>query len=97
MDWQCHAFNFASGATRTANEGYQKLLEDANSKKIAAGTDGAGDQLKTLKLSSQVKGSTFAETDLTQSHLRLKRKSQMQLLVNDCLSSIVLTALSKQL
>jgi hypothetical protein len=67
------AFYFASGATRATNEGYQRLLEDANSKIIASGPE-AEDKLKALKLSSQAKGLTFFETDLKLDLVQIKKK-----------------------
>jgi hypothetical protein len=67
------AFYFASGATRATNEGYQKLLEDANSKIVTNGTQ-PDDKLKALSLSSQAKGLTFYETDLNQTLAQIKKK-----------------------
>jgi hypothetical protein len=57
-------FYFASGASRAENEGYQKLLEDAN-QRISGTGPSPYDKLKQLKLSSQVKGLTFFENDET--------------------------------
>jgi hypothetical protein len=67
------AFYFASGATRATNEGYQKLLEDANSKIVTSGSQ-PDDKLKALNLSSQAKGLTFYETDLKQTLAQIKKK-----------------------
>jgi hypothetical protein len=67
------AFYFASGATRATNEGYQKLLEDANSKIVAGGAQ-LDDKLKALNLSSQAKGLTFYETDLRLNLVQIKKK-----------------------
>ena len=67
------AFYFASGATRATNEGYQKLLEDANSKIVTSGSQ-PDDKLKALNLSSQAKGLTFYETDLKLTLAQIKKK-----------------------
>jgi len=53
-------FYFASGASRATNEGYQKLLEEANKRIPGTGPD-PNEKLKKLKLSSQVKGLTLVE------------------------------------
>ena len=67
------AFYFASGATRATNEGYQKLLEDANSKIVTSGAQ-PDDKLKALNLSSQAKGLTFYETNLNLTLVQIKKR-----------------------
>lgn len=67
------AFYFASGATRATNEGYQKLLEDANSKIVTSGAQ-PDDKLKALNLSSQAKGLTFYETNLNLPLVQIKKR-----------------------
>lgn len=66
-------FYFASGASRAANEGYQKLLEDASQRFSGAGPD-PNEKLKQRKLSSQIKGLTFFETDDTRPLEEIKTK-----------------------
>jgi hypothetical protein len=67
------AFYFASGATRATNEGYQKLLEDANSKIVTSGAQ-PDDKLKALNLSSQAKGLTFYETNFNLTLVQIKKR-----------------------
>lgn len=67
-------FYFAGGASRAVNEGYQKLLQDANSK-VGLVSGGAGlEKLKHLQLSSQVNGLTFYESDDTVSLAKVKER-----------------------